>query len=138
MVVGKLVQSACLSLVKKLQDEQLIGKEFKEQELSEAIQNYTESRGQLKVFSKYKQPPNIHWDDEKYQGSAYATYAWAVYLAEVEVNTLTYDTKVLNFYANQEIGNVLHPTLAAGQIEEELLKQLVMQSMRKFATKTVK
>ncbi len=117
MVVGKLVESACLSLVKKLQDEQMLEEKFSPQELEAAIKNYTNSRGNLKVFSKYKQPPNIHWDDEKYQGSAYATYAWAVYMAEVEVNTLTYDTKVLNFYANQEIGNVLHPTLAAGQIE---------------------
>jgi CO/xanthine dehydrogenase Mo-binding subunit len=117
MVVGKLVQSACISLIKKLQDENLIKNKFNQDELTNAIKNYIKSRGDLKVFSKYKQPPNIHWDDEKYQGSAYATYAWAVYLAEVEVNTLTYDTKVLNFYANQEIGNVLHPTMAAGQIE---------------------
>ena len=117
MVVGALVESACISLVKKLQDEKLLDKNFSEKQLSEAIIQYTDSKGELKVYSKYKQPPNIHWDDEKYQGSAYATYAWAVYLAEVEVNTLTYDTKVLNFYANQEIGNVLHPTLAAGQIE---------------------
>ena len=50
---------------------------FTEQQLESAIKNYTQERGQLKVFSKYKQPPNIHWDDEKYQGSAYATYAWA-------------------------------------------------------------
>ena len=117
MVVGKLVESACLSLVKKLQDENLLEKTFNQDQLTRAIKTYQENRGDLKVFSKYKQPPNIHWDDEKYQGSAYATYAWAVYLAEVEVNTLTYDTKVLNFYANQEIGRVLHPTLAAGQIE---------------------
>ena len=101
MVVGKLVESACLSLVKKLQDEKMLEKNFSEQQLESAIKNYTSTRGNLKVFSKYKQPPNIHWDDEKYQGSAYATYAWAVYLAEVEVNTLP-DT-VLNFYANQKL-----------------------------------
>ena len=117
MVVGKLIESACIALIKKLQDEKLLEKNFTEKNLIQAIKNYTQHKGDLKVFSQYKQPPNIHWDDEKYQGSAYATYAWAVYLAEVEVNTLTYDTKVLNFYANQEIGKVLHPTLAAGQIE---------------------
>ena len=27
------------------------------------------------------------WDDEKYQGDAYGTYAWAVYVAEVTVDT---------------------------------------------------
>ncbi len=42
------------------------------------------AHGPLKAYSKYQPPPNVFWDDEKYQGDAYGTYAWAVYVAEVK------------------------------------------------------
>jgi CO/xanthine dehydrogenase Mo-binding subunit len=71
----------------------------------------------LKTFSKYQPPPNVVWDDEKYQGDAYGTYAWAVYVAEVNVDTLTYEARVDDFVAVQEVGRVINPTLATGQIE---------------------
>src|SRR6267154_1011594 len=44
-------------------------------------------------------------------------FAWAVYVAEVSVDTMTYEIKVDDFVALQEIGRVIHPVLAAGQIE---------------------
>jgi CO/xanthine dehydrogenase Mo-binding subunit len=44
-------------------------------------------------------------------------FAWAVYVPEVAVDTRTYTAGVVNFYALQEVGRVLHPVLAAGQIE---------------------
>ena len=62
-------------------------------------------------------PPGVHWDDEKYQGDAYGAYAWAVYVAEVTVDMLTWETRVDDFVAVQEVGKVIHPVLAAGQIE---------------------
>ena len=34
------------------------------------------------------------WDDEKYVGDAYGTYGWAVYVAEVSVDTTTWETRV--------------------------------------------
>ncbi len=70
-----------------------------------------------KMFSKYQPPPNVRWDDEKYQGDAYGTYAWAVYVAEVSVDTLTYEVHVEDFVAVQEVGRVINPAMAAGQIE---------------------
>ena len=51
------------------------------------------------------------------EGDAYGAYAWAVYVAEVSVDTATYETRVDDFVAVQEIGKVIHPVLAAGQIE---------------------
>ena len=44
-------------------------------------------------------------------------YGWAVYVAEVTVDTLTYSVTIDDFVALQEIGKVLHPVLAGGQIE---------------------
>ncbi|HXM66261.1 MAG TPA: molybdopterin cofactor-binding domain-containing protein, partial [Candidatus Acidoferrum sp.] len=54
--------------------------------------------------------------DEKYRGEAYAAYAWAVYVAEVTIDLTTYSVSVDDFVALQEVGKVLHPLLAEGQV----------------------
>ena len=46
-----------------------------------------------------------------------APIAWAVYVAEVSVDMLTYEARVDDFVAVQEVGRVINPILAAGQIE---------------------
>ena len=43
--------------------------------------------------------------------------SWAVYVAEVSYYPLTYEAHVDDFVAVQEIGRVINPVLAAGQIE---------------------
>ncbi|MCI0404227.1 MAG: molybdopterin-dependent oxidoreductase, partial [Acidobacteria bacterium] len=48
---------------------------------------------------------------------AYGAYGWAVYVAEVTVDTLTCEVRVDDFVAVQEVGKVINPVLAAGQIE---------------------
>ncbi|PYU02829.1 MAG: carbon monoxide dehydrogenase, partial [Acidobacteria bacterium] len=67
-------------------------------------------------LARYEQPDDIVWDEEKYRGSAYAAFAWAVYVAEVTVDLVTYGVSVDDFVAIQEVGKVLHPVLAKGQI----------------------
>ena len=82
-----------------------------------ACDAYHRQVGPLEAVTQYHPPPGIHWDDERYQGDAYAAYAWAVYVAEVSVDTLTCEATVDDFVAVQEVGRVIHPVLAAGQIE---------------------
>jgi CO/xanthine dehydrogenase Mo-binding subunit len=86
-------------------------------EFRAACARYIEKFGALKCFSQYQAPPGVHWDEETYRGDAYGTYAWAVYVAEVSVDTVTYEARVDDFTAVQEVGRVIHPVLAAGQIE---------------------
>jgi CO/xanthine dehydrogenase Mo-binding subunit len=117
MIVGKLVESAALGLRQTLQGAGLLTDEYTVDEWREACRRYIERYGALKSFSQYKPPPGVRWDDEKYEGDAYGAYAWAVYVAEVSVDTLTYETRVDDFVAVQEVGKVVHPVLAAGQIE---------------------
>ncbi|MDQ1590290.1 MAG: hypothetical protein QOG71_917 [Pyrinomonadaceae bacterium] len=117
MIVGKLVESAAVGLRQTLQGAGLLTEEYTQDGWREACRQYVERYGALKSFSQYKPPPGVHWDDEKYQGDAYGAYAWAVYVAEVTVDTLTYETRVDDFVAVQEVGKVVHPILAAGQIE---------------------
>ncbi len=117
MIVGKLVESAALGLRQSLRGAGLLEDEYTETDWREACRQYVERYGALKSFSQYKPPPGVRWDDEKYEGDAYGAFAWAVYVAEVTVDTLTYETRVDDFVAVQEVGKVVHPILAAGQIE---------------------
>lgn len=117
MIVGKLVESAALGLKQTLIKSGLLGESYSADEFAAACRAYISAHGELKSFSKYEPPPGVHWDDEKYQGEAYGAYAWAVYVAEVTVDLTTYEARVDDFIAVQEVGKVINPVLAAGQIE---------------------
>ncbi|HKG58382.1 MAG TPA: xanthine dehydrogenase family protein molybdopterin-binding subunit [Pyrinomonadaceae bacterium] len=117
MVVGKLVESAVLGLKHTLTGSGLLPPEYGESDFKKACAEYIAKFGSLKTSSTYQPQPNVHWDDEKYQGDAYGAYAWAVYVAEVSFDELTYEARVEDFVALQEVGRVLNPVLAAGQIE---------------------
>jgi CO/xanthine dehydrogenase Mo-binding subunit len=117
MIVGKLVESAVLGLKQTLVSGGLLKEDYTPEDFQKACRSHIEQHGALKSFSKYKAPPGINWDDEKYQGDAYGAYAWAVYVAEVTVDTVTFEARVDDFVALQEVGKVIHPILAAGQIE---------------------
>jgi CO/xanthine dehydrogenase Mo-binding subunit len=117
MVVGKLVESAVLGLKHTLVGSGLLPPQYNESDFRNACAEYIAKFGSLKTSSTYQPPPNVHWDDEKYQGDAYGAYAWAVYVAEVSFDELTYEARVEDFVAMQEVGRVLNPVLAAGQIE---------------------
>jgi CO/xanthine dehydrogenase Mo-binding subunit len=125
MVVGKLVESAVTGLKQTLIGSGLlreaVGEKHLKNDFKSDFQNacaeYIARFGPLKTSATYHPPPNVHWDDEKYQGDAYGAYAWAVYVAEVSFDELTYEAHVEDFVALQEVGRVLNPVLAAGQIE---------------------
>ena len=117
MVVGKLVESAVTALKQTLIGSGLLTEGYAASDFRAACREYVARFGPLKTSATYQPPPNVHWDDEKYQGDAYGAYAWAVYVAEVSYDELTYEARVEDFVAVQEVGRVLNPVLAAGQIE---------------------
>ncbi|MGB6198720.1 MAG: xanthine dehydrogenase family protein molybdopterin-binding subunit [Candidatus Acidiferrales bacterium] len=118
MVVGKLVETAALSLKHELESAGLltVGGD-PDEDFARAARTYIGTRGPLRARSQYRAPPGLHWDDATYSGDAYGAFAWAVYVAEVSVDIATFETHVDDFTAVQEVGKVIHPVLAAGQIE---------------------
>ncbi|HEX3683434.1 MAG TPA: xanthine dehydrogenase family protein molybdopterin-binding subunit [Bryobacteraceae bacterium] len=102
MIVGKLIERAAYELKQKLRT----------------------GESPFRTRAQYEEPPGIHWDDQKYEGDAYGAYSWATYVAEVTVDTLTGEVQVDNFTAVQEVGRVLNPVLAAGQIEGGVVQAL--------------
>ena len=69
MIVGKLVESAVLGLKQTLVGSGLLTDQFTQAEFQNACGSYIEKFGDLKSFSRYQPPPNVFWDDEKYQGT---------------------------------------------------------------------
>jgi len=126
MIVGKLVESAVLGLKQTLIGSGFLRDQFTNTEFQKACADYITKFGPLKSFSQYQPPPNVHWDDEKYQGDAYGAFAWAVYVAEVSYDPLTYEAHVDDFVAVQEVGRVINPVLAAGQIEGGIAQAIGM------------
>ncbi len=117
MVVGKLLESAAIGLKQTLVKSGLLAENYSGEEFAATCARYIREYGPLKSFSQYEAPPGIYWDDDKYRGDAYGAFAWAVYVAEVVVDTATCEIRVEDFVALQEVGRVIHPVLAAGQIE---------------------
>jgi CO/xanthine dehydrogenase Mo-binding subunit len=116
MIVGKLVESAALRLKEMLAGAGLLTAGGAD-DFARACRSYIGKFGSLKATSRYEAPPDLHWDEANYRGDAYGAYAWAVYVAEVCVDMRTCEVRVDDFVAVQEVGKVIHPVLAAGQIE---------------------
>jgi CO/xanthine dehydrogenase Mo-binding subunit len=116
MVVGKLVQSAAVGIRQTLKASGKLGDSYSPEEFRAACRAHVAEHGKFRSLAQYEQPGDIVWDEEKYRGSAYAAFAWAVYIAEVSVDLTTYSATVDDFVALQEVGKVLHPVLAKGQI----------------------
>jgi CO/xanthine dehydrogenase Mo-binding subunit len=117
MIVGKLVESAALSVQKLLYDRGCLSPGYGSKDFALACKEYIGRFGSLRSMAKYQHPTDLHWDDTRYQGDAYGAYAWAVYVAEVAVDMRTAEVRVVDFVAVQEVGKVINPVLAAGQIE---------------------
>jgi CO/xanthine dehydrogenase Mo-binding subunit len=117
MIIGRILQTAALKMRQTLIDSDLLEASGGREQFLAACRTYRERFGVLQSFGRYEAAPNIFWNDELYRGEAYPAYAWAVYVAAVTVDTSTYGVTIDDFVALQEIGKVLHPVLAAGQIE---------------------
>jgi len=116
MIVGKLVQSAAQGIRQTLVKTKLLSDNYSPEQFSAACKRYIAAHGALKSLARYEAPADVFWDDEKYRGEAYAAFAWAVYVAEVTVDFTTYSVTVDDFVALQEVGKVMNPVLATGQI----------------------
>jgi CO/xanthine dehydrogenase Mo-binding subunit len=116
MVVGNLVRSAAIGVRQTLSAGGLLNGSYSPEEFRAACRRHVAEHGELRSYAHYEAPEGVFWDDEKYRGEAYASFAWAIYVAEVAVDLSTYSARVEDFVALQEVGKVLHPILAKGQI----------------------
>ena len=115
MVVGRLVEEACDDLRARLGLEpDASGDSFARALVAWHVERPGE---EIVGEARYAPPPGVRWNDDSYTGDAYAAYGWGAYVAEVEVDLRTYAARVLDFVAVQDVGTVLNPTLARGQVQ---------------------
>ncbi|MCP4592182.1 MAG: xanthine dehydrogenase family protein [bacterium] len=110
MIVGKLLERACRDLAST------VGVDGPS--LPGAIRAWHKANPSQRLIgrAKYEAPKHIRWDEATYRGDAYSCFAWAVHVADIEVDLRTYMVRVCDYVALQEVGKVVNPTMAAGQI----------------------
>jgi len=122
MVVGRILERAA--------------RELKERLNGASPADYFAQKGALRVEKQHEPPDWLKWDDDRYRGDAYVTFAWACDVAEVEMDRDTFEVRPIRITAVQDIGRAIHPALATGQIEGgtgqgvgfALIEQVVMKN----------
>jgi CO/xanthine dehydrogenase Mo-binding subunit len=110
MVVGGLLLTAARRL--RAQVEEQTGRSFAEGALA-----FVREHGPLRIDQQFEPYPGIAFDDETYTGDAYPCYGWAAAVAEVDVDCDTGEVIVRSVVAADDVGRVIHPVLAEGQVE---------------------
>ena len=110
MVVGGLLIKAADKL--RTQVEEAMGGPF-----ARTFEAYARRSGGVRVDQQFEPYPNVLFDDDTYRGDAYPAYGWACDVAEVDVDLDTGEVTVKSIVAADDIGHVIHPVLAEGQVE---------------------
>ena len=124
MIVGKLLERCARDLRRKLGT------------LTPA--QYLKRHGPVTVTHQYEPPPGLVWDDQRYAGDAYGSFAWGCNVVELEVDPVTCEVTPIHITAVAEIGKAIHPLMAEGQIQGgtaqgigyALLEEVVMRDGR--------
>jgi len=85
---------------------------------------YAARRGPQRVDQRFEPYPGVGFDDATYRGDAYPAFGWAACVARVEVDLDTGEVEVLDVVAADDIGRVIHPVLAEGQVEGGTLQAI--------------
>jgi len=106
MVVGGLLIRASERLRAEVEEE--TGRSFAD--------GYRQARPR-RVDEQFTPYPGVTFDDATYTGDAYPAFGWAAAVARVEVDLDTAEVTVREYVAADDIGRVIHPVLAEGQVE---------------------
>ena len=91
----------------------------------------TEAYGYVLCAEETYDPPTEPLD-ENGQGVPYAVYGYGAQMAEVEVDIKLGTVKVINIVAAHDLGRVVNPVLAEGQIEGGIAQGLGMALMEEY------
>jgi len=86
--------------------------------------DFARSNGPLRIDQRFEPYPDIAFDDETYRGDAYPAFGWAACVARVDVDLDTGEVHVREVVAADDVGRVIHPVLAEGQVEGGTLQAI--------------
>ncbi len=113
MIVGKLLVDNCDKILKKIK----AMPPDKKASFSKLATKYHKKYGNLKVRTQYHHPDFIKFDEENYRGYSYPVYSWSASVAEVEIDLITFNVQVKNFYTSHDIGKAINHQQSEAQIE---------------------
>jgi CO/xanthine dehydrogenase Mo-binding subunit len=113
MVVGGLLIKAAERLRTRV--EKATGRAFAE--------SYREA-GPMRVDEQFVPYPGEPFDDATYRGDAYPAFGWAACVAKVDVDLDTGEVTVRDCVSADDVGRVIHPVLAEGQVEGGTLQAI--------------
>jgi CO/xanthine dehydrogenase Mo-binding subunit len=73
--------------------------------------------GPIRIDQQFEPYPHVHFDDDTYRGDAYPAFGWAACVATVDVDLDSGEVTVRDAVAVDDVGSVIHPVLAEGQVE---------------------
>jgi CO/xanthine dehydrogenase Mo-binding subunit len=82
------------------------------------------THGAIRVDQRFEPYPGVGFDDVTYRGDAYPAFGWAACVASVDVDLDTGEVRVRDVVAADDIGRVIHPVLAEGQVEGGTLQAI--------------
>ena len=65
----------------------------------------------------YVHPNEFQWDEKTFSGDAYPGYSWAVNVVEVEIDPLSYETRVTGSWAVYDVGTPIDYLVLLGQMQ---------------------
>jgi CO/xanthine dehydrogenase Mo-binding subunit len=80
--------------------------------------------GPMRVDEQFAPYPGEPFDDETYRGDAYPAFGWAACVVRLDVDLDTGEVAVRDCVAADDMGRVIHPILAEGQIEGGTLQAI--------------
>jgi CO/xanthine dehydrogenase Mo-binding subunit len=111
MVVGGLLIQAARRLKTTVEDRNP-GRAFADVHAADAA-----AHGPTRIDQQFEPYPHVHFNDETYRGDAYPAFGWAACVASVDVDLDTGEVTVRDVVAADDVGKVIHPVLAEGQVE---------------------
>ena len=91
---------------------------------AEIAQNYVTLHGPLDAEAQFEPTPGSTFNEETYEGDAYAAYGWGANVVEIEIDPDTFMTRITKLTTVSDVGHVVHPVMCAGQVEGGTLQAL--------------
>jgi CO/xanthine dehydrogenase Mo-binding subunit len=91
---------------------------------AEAFAADAAAHGPTRIDQRFEPYPGVHFDDSTYRGDAYPAFGWAACVASVDVDLDSGEVAIRDVVAADDVGRVIHPVLAEGQVEGGTLQAI--------------
>ena len=150
MVVGNVVHRAALDLKKQIESfaslrhfkgvpaelraSRLAANGFKPVPFAKVAKEMLAELGGASGFFEFLLPADIQWNQATFKGDSYPGYSWSANVAEIEIDPLTCEIAVKRVTDVIDVGRVINPVTATGQVEGGLTQALGYAVMEKIGT----